>query len=173
MSQYGDLCAIIVKKHMTVSEYQLEADTIRPSLSTVAKQYLGNDDEVEDVVQDVLLRLWDMHSDVRCPMASLARVLTRNRCIDLLRRNRFTTDMETVQLAIQPTPIDTNERIDRMMAIIDSLPALQQTILRLRHIDGIEMAQVAEIMGMTEVAVRKALSRARMAVREIYSRRYE
>lgn len=60
------------------------------------------------------------------------------------------------------------ERIERMMAIVGTLPPAQQIILRLRHIDGMSMADIARLTGGTEVAVRKALSRARMAVKEQY-----
>ena len=59
------------------------------------------------------------------------------------------------------------------MAVIDTLPPLQQTILRLRHAEGMEMAQLAALIGSSEVALRKALSRARMAVRQKYTQQYE
>lgn len=52
-----------------------------------------------------------------------------------------------------------------MMSLIADLPVLQQTIIQLRHIDGMEMADIARYMGMKEPAVRKALSRARQALR--------
>ena len=55
-----------------------------------------------------------------------------------------------------------------MMAVVDSLPELQQTILRLRHMQGMEMKELAALLQMNEAAVRKALSRARMAVRDKY-----
>ena len=42
---------------------------------------------------------------------------------------------------------------------------MQQTILRLRHIEGMEMSDIAEMTGSNEVALRKVLSRARQAVR--------
>jgi RNA polymerase sigma-70 factor (ECF subfamily) len=43
---------------------------------------------------------------------------------------------------------------------------MQQTIVRLRHMEGMEMRQIAELTGSSEVAVRKALSRARKAIKE-------
>ncbi len=59
------------------------------------------------------------------------------------------------------------------MGIIESLPSLQQTILRLRHMEGMEMKDIAEIIGSSEVALRKALSRARQAVRQQYMKQYD
>ena len=66
-----------------------------------------------------------------------------------------------------------DERIERMMAVVSTLPDLQQTILRLRHREGMEMNEIADLTGSSEVAVRKALSRARQAVRQKYMKQYE
>ena len=66
-----------------------------------------------------------------------------------------------------------DERIERMMAVVSTLPDLQQTILRLRHLEGMEMNEIADLTGSSEVAIRKALSRARQAVRQKYMKQYE
>ena len=66
-----------------------------------------------------------------------------------------------------------DERIERMMAVVSTLPDLQQTILRLRHLEGLEMNEIADLTGSSEVAIRKALSRARQAVRQKYMKQYE
>ena len=50
---------------------------------------------------------------------------------------------------------------------------MQQTILRLRHIEGMEMKEIAELTGSTEVAIRKTLSRARQTLKQQYQKRYE
>jgi RNA polymerase sigma-70 factor (ECF subfamily) len=41
---------------------------------------------------------------------------------------------------------------------------MQQTIVRMRHMEGMEMAEIAELIGTSEVAVRKSLSRARQSI---------
>ena len=53
------------------------------------------------------------------------------------------------------------------------VPTLQQTILRLRHIEGMEMREIAELTGSSEVAIRQTLSRARKALKQQYKIRYE
>lgn len=161
---------------MTQEEYRQEARRLRPKLLSVARQYLG-DDDAEDTVQDALLRLWQMVGELRMPIDALASVLTRNLAVSALRRQR-TVALDTATLADAATAADgstigNNDRIDRMMAIIESLPPLQQTILRLRHMEGMEMADVAALIGTSEVALRKALSRARQAVRTQYIKKYE
>lgn len=61
-----------------------------------------------------------------------------------------------------------NDPFLHVMKVIDRLPAAQQVALRLRHIDGMSTADIAKLTGTSEAAVRKTLSRARMAVRKHY-----
>lgn len=149
-----------------------EAQRVRPQLLTVARRYLG-DDNAEDVVQDALLRLWQMVGEVRRPMDALASVLTRNLCISQLRRQRCPSGLSEENITSEDSDYADDERLSRMLAIIETLPSLQQTILRLRHIEGMEMKDIATLIGSNEVAIRKALSRARQAVRTQYLKQYE
>ena len=111
-----------------------------------------------------------MHMELQQPMLPLALVVTRNLAIDRLRRHQQTQPLETVMATSEP---DTDERTARILAIIDTLSPMLQTVLRLRHMEGMEMSDIAELTGSSEVAVRKALSRARMAVRERYFKKDE
>ena len=155
---------------MTQEEFKEEARRLRPRLLQTARRYLCEDD-AEDTVQDVLLRLWQMVDMLRMPIDALATVLVRNFCVDRLRRQKpsqaLTANCE------QADETETDERIERVLAMIDTLPTLQQTILRLRHMDGMGMREIAELTGSSEVAIRKGLSRARQTLRQQYEKRYE
>jgi RNA polymerase sigma-70 factor (ECF subfamily) len=157
---------------MTQEEFMEEARRVRPQLLLVARRYLS-DDDAEDVVQDALLRLWQMVGEVRRPMDALASVLTRNLCISQLRRQRCPSGLSEENITSEDSDYADDERLSRMLAIIETLPSLQQTILRLRHIDGMEMKDIATLIGSNEVAIRKALSRARQTVRIQYLKQYE
>ena len=151
----------------------------------MAARWLGGTDCAEDLVQDAMLKLWAMCAELHSPMAPLARVLVHNLCIDYLRRHHYTLSIDTTDVPDLSNASADIERIERMMAIVGTLPPAQQIILRLRHIDGMSaidmptiwrrrnidgmsMADIARLTGGTEAAVRKALSRARMAVKEQY-----
>ena len=149
---------------MTTETFRQEAQRMRTTLVRLAFGILRDSDEAEDVVQDVLLRLWQMRDQLRMPIEPLARVLTRNRCIDIVRRKKPAAELSLA--VFQEEDVALRERIERMMKVIETLPDLQQTILRLRHMEGMEFKEIAELTGSTEVAVRKALSRARQAVRD-------
>lgn len=151
---------------MTVDEYNREASRLRPILVATAHRYLNDADGAEDIAQDVLLRLWQMCPQLKIPIDALAQVLVRNLCIDHLRRQKPREGIEALPPdATTHSETAEHERIERMMQIVESLPDVQQTILRLRHMEGMEMKDIARLMQMEEPAVRKALSRARQAVR--------
>ena len=155
---------------MTQEEFKEEAQRLRPRLMLTARRYLG-DDDAEDTVQDALLRLWQMVGELRQPIDALALRLTRNLCIAKVRRRKPTVMLTDSGGTDQADGDD--ERIERMMAVVSTLPDLQQTILRLRHLEGMEMNEIADLTGSSEVAIRKALSRARQAVRQKYMKQYE
>ena len=50
--------------------------------------------------------------------------------------------------------------------LISKLPSLQQTIIRMKDVEGYELAEIAEITGTQVEAVRVNLSRARKKIRE-------
>lgn len=155
---------------MTQEEFKEEAQRLRPRLMLTARRYLG-DDDAEDTVQDALLRLWQMVGELRKPFDALALRLTRNLCIDKVRRKKPTVMLTDSGETDQAENDD--ERIERMMAVVSTLPDLQQTVLRLRHLEGMEMNEIADLIGSSEVAIRKALSRARQAVKQKYLKQYE
>ena len=146
---------------MTQEEFKDEVRRLRPRLVQTARRYLS-DDDAEDTVQDALLRLWQMVDQLHAPFDNLAIVLTRHLCIDHLRRQHPTLP-QTDQSDDNDSGDD--ERTERMMRIISTLPSLQQTVLRMRHIEGMEMREIASLTGSSEVAIRKTLSRARQTIR--------
>ncbi|MBP3773809.1 MAG: sigma-70 family RNA polymerase sigma factor [Bacteroidaceae bacterium] len=156
---------------MTTEEYQQEAARLRPVLLRTALRYLSEEDEAEDIVQEALIRLWNICDCLQRPMDGLAQVTVRNLCIDLMRRNRREMPLDDTDLP--HIPEDSMQRIDRMMHIVAQLPTMQQTILRMRHMEGMEYADIASLTGSNEAAVRKALSRARKTVKERYFKIYE
>lgn len=155
---------------MTADEFEQEALRLRPMLISIALRYVGDMTDAEDIVQDVLLKLWAMGEKLCLPADHLATILTRNISIDCVRRKPtiVTLSNETIPDIL---PGD-KERIERMMAIIDKMPAMQQTILRLRHMEGMKLADIAQLIGTNEVALRKSLSRARKNIKAEYLKIY-
>ena len=171
--RYLHVLSIENHKEMEAETFQHEASRVRPHLLLIARRHVGSEEESEDIVQDCLLRMWTMRDQLSLPFEALAATITRNLCIDRIRSRPPVSPLKGMEADVPDTDEGHPERIERMMDIIRALPDMQQIILRLRHIEGMEMKEIAQLTGSTEVAVRKALSRARMAVKKQYMRRKE
>ena len=148
---------------MTTEAFQQQAGELRKQLVSIAHKYMGNTDEAEDIAQDAMVKLWLMREQLTLPITGMASIVTRNLCIDALRKKHQTIDI--AQLPDEADFSDDGEQIEQLLKVIDSLPSTQRTILRMRHLQGMEMREIALVLGSTEVAVRKTLSRARKVVR--------
>lgn len=154
-------------KGMTTERFMDEVKAMRPTLLSVARGILGSDEEAEDVVQDAMLRLWQLRDEPIMNVRGFARVVVRNLALSKVRRKRETVDIGRADIAYDDeTDSARNELIDRMMTLVDALPTMQQTVLRMRHMQEMTMADIASIIGTSEVAVRQSLSRARRSIIE-------
>lgn len=129
-------------------------------------------DLADDVAQDTLLKLWTIRDrlDEYRSVESLAMVMAHHRTIDLIRSSSAeTTDIDSVSIVDStPSPEQTmiaSETGQNVMAIIRSLPSVQQAVIRMKHIEGLEVAEIARITGSTPGAIRVALSRARQNIK--------
>ena len=59
------------------------------------------------------------------------------------------------------TDLIDREDEERAQRLIDALPDAQQTVLRMKHKEGMEVADIARLTGSSPEAVRQNLSRAR------------
>lgn len=142
-----------------------EAKAMRPMLLNVARNILGSDEEAEDVVQDALLRMWQLRDEPIRNLKGFARIVVRNLSLSKVRRKSQTVDISHADIADE-AETERNEQIDRMMELVDALPTMQQTVLRLRHMQEMTMADIATLIGTSEAAVRQSLSRARRSIIE-------
>ena len=153
---------------MEEGEYRAAAEALRPMLVETARSYLRDTAAAEDMAQETLIRMWQMHDALHSPVEALARTIVRNLALDYLRRRKPLTDIGETDIAAEETDTD-HERYRRIMSIIATLPALQQTVLRLRLTEGREYAEIAELTGKKQTALRKIVSRARFRILTIYN----
>lgn len=168
---------------MTRIEFQNMAMQIRPVIVRRAAKLLDDNDEAEDVAQDTLLKMWSMRDslDAYVSAESLAMVISRNRCIDIirLRRNGKIPVSEADQLISEDNEADrrviASDYSESVNSILSSLPESQQVIMRMRHFEGMENAEIASLIGSSESSVRTSLSRARKRIKEMFinSRPYD
>ena len=86
---------------MDETQFQKMAEALRGNMLATACRYLHDTSEAEDVVQDVLVRLWKMCDRLQPDVKNLAHVLTRDLAIDRLRQLRPHVDIEGLNFAIK------------------------------------------------------------------------
>ncbi|OBU69751.1 RNA polymerase subunit sigma-70 [Stenotrophomonas maltophilia] len=132
----------------------------------------------EDIAQEAFVRGWQQLHQLRSATSFLPwlRQITRNLARDWLRaqRGRPLTG-EAAELAMgmaaDPAPgvVDRLQRLEEEMAaedIISALPAGSREVLLLYYREGQRSQQVAHLLGLSDAAVRKRVSRARALVRD-------
>ena len=156
---------------MTTEKFMDEVKAMRPMLLNVARGILGSDEEAEDVVQDAMLRLWQLRDEPVRNVRGFARIVVRNLSLSKVRRKRAMVDIALADIANDDeAELARNEQINRMMKLVDALPTMQQTVLRMRHMQDMTMADIANLIGTSEAAVRQSLSRARRSIIEQFKK---
>ena len=158
---------------MEKEQFEIEARRMRPTLLRQALRYMEDADEAEDVVQDVLLKLWFLRNrlDHYSNIEALAMVVTKHLCLNSLKQTRNQTVCleEILNLGDPDTPeikMMGEEQMQELLEMIAQLPDLQQAVLRMKHVEGFEVEEIAQLTGTNPVAVRTNLSRARKKIRE-------
>jgi RNA polymerase sigma-70 factor (ECF subfamily) len=154
-------------------------DEHRALLISVAYRILGSVTDAEDTVQEAWLRWSGVNpSDVRDPRAFLVRVTTRL-AIDRLRRAK--TRRESYVGPWLPEPILTGRDVAEdvalaesvsmaMLVVLETLSPLERAVFVLREAFGMPYAEIADVLGRKEEAVRQLAHRARDHVQERRSR---
>lgn len=151
------------------TEFELE----RPRLVRLAARLLSDQTEAEDVVQTAWLRLHGTSDDVHNLPGWLTTVTTRI-CLDRLRsRNPVLsepTDGSTAH-GTEPGPPDPADELElaealasALRVVVDTLTPAERITLVLHDAFDVEHRTLAQILGRSEVAVRKLLSRARAKI---------
>ena len=149
---------------------------LRPQLVAYARQLLDSPDDAEDIAQEVMLRLWNMKSELAGyrNIAALSVVITKHLCLNALKakQRRMAGAAEAAgeeQAADSPhTALEEKDSLAHVSQIIARLPDLQQSVLKMKHIEGLEVEEIAAITGSAPEAVRMNLSRARKKVKDLF-----
>lgn len=148
------------------------------TVSSIALAIVRDVPASEDIAQEAFLSAWQNLRKLSNPASFLPwlRQITRNLARDHLRaqyhRANPAGDVEALIAAVadpDPCPAEhlANAQEEAVAAeVIDALPEESREVLLLYYREGQSSKQVAALLGMQDAAVRKRLSRARLAIRE-------
>lgn len=129
-------------------------------------------DTSEDLVQETLLRLWELRDTLtKHPnVEALASTILRNKWHDHWRRSQHTLNDEQLLRYLQDSTTDSADDMEFIDIIVGHLPPLQQQIFRMKEIEGYEKEEIMVVTGCSDESLRQNLSRARKRIRELYIR---
>ncbi|WP_437921721.1 RNA polymerase sigma factor [Sphingobacterium sp. LRF_L2] len=132
-----------------------------------AKSILTDSDEAYDLVQEVMMKLWQMRDELMRigNIEAFAMRCVRNDAMNKIKRTKIVqlyhnTLVEEVEGERYPSL--TKELIEQL---INKLPEKQQLVMHLRDIEEYEISEICEVTLMEENAVRVNLMRARQKIR--------
>lgn len=141
---------------------------IRPRMMKIALDFFQNQEDAEDAVQEVLLRMWLRDGLPNDNYEALAVRATKNVCVSMWRKQKLRR-METID-ADNDTSMDsgssdsqvlTQEQAQRIEQAISRLPRAEQRLIRLKQEADLEADEIAVITGIPVRSVRSMISSAR------------
>ncbi len=156
-------------------------DTLLPvkdKLYRLAKRILVSNDEAEDAVQEVFLKLWsgrDKIKNYKNPEA-FAITMLKNYCLDRLK-SKQASNLKIVHSNYKNSEnlerkLEADEGVTLVLKIMETLPEKQKIIMQLRDVEQFEFFEISEMLEINETTIRVTLSRARKTVREQLIKQY-
>ena len=126
----------------------------------LARVLLGNDEEAEDVVQDVFLKLAD--SDMASLKSSYLLTAVRNACLNRIRQMRLQERVKgllPVNEEVDLQPVEKRlERLDDIAAYVDErLDEPHRSIFHLRFDEDLTVAEIARRLDLNQNTAYKYL----------------
>lgn len=158
---------------MTREEFETKVRILRPELIGYACSMLKDYPEAEDVVQDTLLKLWskkEILSNYKS-FEALSFVILRRLILNKLRADGNKVSISEIQEKFDSFHHYEEDFCDEILEGLEALPTIEQAVMRMKHLEGMETEEIASLIGSNPGAVRTALSRARKKLRERFSSR--
>lgn len=144
----------------------------------MAYQTMPTRSDAEDVVQEVFVRLWrtaGRYDPKRSALVTWVMLLARRLMVDRLRRVKARVKTSTLQEGWSAAPIasepggpgmELDERFVAVMQRIETLPELQQTVVKRAYLKGHTLKQIGKDLNVPLGTIKSALSRALVRLRE-------
>lgn len=160
---------------------------LKDVLFRLALRTLKNREDAEDVVQEVMVKLWERRDSLReiDNIEHYAMRACHNLALDhIKRRERLTFDGggKTLEVLCSAQEgrlteegghltedgegrVFANETMEIIGRIIDTLPEKQRACIQLRDIEGYSYKEIAAVLGISEEQVKVNIFRARQTLR--------
>ncbi|BDS12029.1 RNA polymerase sigma factor [Aureispira anguillae] len=159
---------------MTLKEFTYQLVGLKDKLFRFSARIVGNDELAEDVVQDVVIKMWNKREerDQYENLESYCMRLTKNLSIDKTRAKNYQNigldkAPEPIQEALNPYQQTAHkDTISHIHQLMQNLSHKQRMVMQLRDIEGMEYQEIAQILEIPLNQVKVNLFRARKSIRK-------
>ena len=145
--------------------------SLSDGLYRVAYYILESQNDAQDAVQDLFIKLWSSRDqlDTVLNFKAYCTTLMKNLCIDRLRKEQRVQCMEPgpdiAETRLVDEDYDAREKLSRVMAAIERLPGRQRDVVKMYVLEEMSYDEIAEKTGMSNLTLRVLLSNARKSLR--------
>jgi RNA polymerase sigma-70 factor (ECF subfamily) len=141
----------------------------------------GQREDAEEVAQDTLLKVFESFDQLRDPekVRSWVFRIAKNYCLMKRRKSMFAPEAEVSLDEEREVPIQVpdssdlpedhvlrREMSDQLVQALRALPDGYRSVVLLREMEGLSTAETAELLDLSEDAVKQRLHRARAMLRQ-------
>jgi RNA polymerase sigma factor (sigma-70 family) len=146
----------------------------KDKLYRFALNIVGDPMDAEDVIQDLLIKIWKRLDQFESldNKEAWCMTVTRNLAIDKVRNRKVhlhdIDDYSHIKdnSVAQDKALEDDERYQNIMKLVDKLPEKQKQIVFLRDVEGYSYQEIAEMTDTTIDFVKISLHRARKTLKE-------
>ena len=158
---------------MTLKEFTYQLVGLKDKLFRFSARIVGDDEVAEDVVQDVVVKMWNKREerDEYKNLEAYCMRMTKNLSIDKTRAKSFqnvSLDKAPEQIQNSQNPYQQaaqNDTVSHVHQLMEALPQKQRMVMQLRDIEGMEYKEIAEALELPLSQVKVNLFRARKSIR--------
>lgn len=138
---------------------------------------VNNKENAEDLTEEVFIKAWTKISDVsEQSFSGWLYQIAKNKVIDHYRQKKTTVNIEDIANILETDydlPGQTNALFDSKLLIelIRELPPEQQIIIKLKFLEDLDNAEIAELISKSEGSIRVTQHRAISRLQELYKKK--
>lgn len=153
-----------------------------PRLKGYCKLFVQDDFQVEDIIQETFISLWDNKDSIKPDktIESYVFVILRNKCLNFLKKKKLedskidVENLSVVELQFL-YQLDFTEKEEKSLEeqliksftnAVDKLPTKMKTVFTLCKIEGKKQKEVAEELGISLKMVEKHIAKAKLQIRQ-------
>lgn len=161
---------------MERSAFEQKARTWREKALKASRHYGAGEDMAEDIAQDVMLRLWQMHDELERfrSVEAVVTLMAKHTLRNLQRRRTAESLEEATIVSLTSSPqeeLEAKENEEWLIMKLQQLPTTQRTLLYMRQEERRSHEEIAQLLGIETTSVSTLLARARRTLLEEIKRR--